>query len=253
MAPIPSAPHEGVPEPAEYLEWDSQFFARRVARVRGQHLTPQSTAAILRWCAEQRIECLYLLAAPADPLTIELAGRNAFTLTDVRVALHRPILDLPPAPSGIRPLRPEDLPPLIEVARASFTDSRFFHDPRFERSRCEDLYAEWLESSCRGYADCVLVAEGEGERGPAGFVTCKCGADGEGNIGLIAVGPRHQGHGAGARLVTAALHYFRGHGMTAATVVTQARNIQSQRLYQRCGFLTQSIGLWYHRWETPPR
>ena len=31
-------------------------------------------------------------------------------------------------------------------------------------------------------------------------------------------------------------------------VVTQGRNIAGQRLYQRCGFLTRSVELWYHKW-----
>lgn len=31
-------------------------------------------------------------------------------------------------------------------------------------------------------------------------------------------------------------------------VATQGRNVQAQRLYQRCGFFTRSLGLSYHRW-----
>jgi ribosomal protein S18 acetylase RimI-like enzyme len=38
--------------------------------------------------------------------------------------------------------------------------------------------------------------------------------------------------------------------MRVATVVTQGRNIASQRLYQKHGFVTQSIQLWYHRWTS---
>jgi len=31
-------------------------------------------------------------------------------------------------------------------------------------------------------------------------------------------------------------------------VVTQGRNLAAQRLYQRNGFVTASLQLWYHRW-----
>jgi hypothetical protein len=34
-------------------------------------------------------------------------------------------------------------------------------------------------------------------------------------------------------------------------VVTQGRNSKAQRLYERCGFLTRSVQLWYHRWFMP--
>ena len=32
------------------------------------------------------------------------------------------------------------------------------------------------------------------------------------------------------------------------TVVTQGRNARAQRLYQRAGFVTESVRLWFHRW-----
>jgi hypothetical protein len=32
---------------------------------------------------------------------------------------------------------------------------------------------------------------------------------------------------------------------------TTQRNYAAQRLYQRCGFLTGSIHLWYHKWYVP--
>jgi ribosomal protein S18 acetylase RimI-like enzyme len=54
--------------------------------------------------------------------------------------------------------------------------------------------------------------------------------------------------GVGRKLVVASLGWFDAHGADRVTVVTQGRNIAAQRLYQRCGFLTRSTGLWYHRW-----
>ena len=92
----------------------------------------------------------------------------------------------------------------------------------------------------------MLVAVQDGQ--PAGYCTCSVSPDGTGNIGLIAVDSRWRRARLGTALVASALGYFRAEGMRAATVVTQGRNIASQRLYQRCGFATQSIQLWYHRW-----
>jgi ribosomal protein S18 acetylase RimI-like enzyme len=52
-------------------------------------------------------------------------------------------------------------------------------------------------------------------------------------------------------LTEAALAWFCAQGLQRAQVVTQGRNIAAQRLYQKCGFRTGEIALWYHRWGTP--
>jgi dTDP-4-amino-4,6-dideoxy-D-galactose acyltransferase len=238
------------PAPVEYLEWDSRFFGRRIARVRGRHLNDNLLANILEWCSAQRIECLYFLAASDDPETIRLAERNAFGFVDIRTTFERSLEGLPEEPSGIRPSRPDDLPQLKRITGRGFSDSRFYSDLHFDRPSCDELYAVWIEKSCQGYADCVLVADFNGKA--AGYVTCSLGPSQAGSIGLIAVDPESQGCGLGQRLLASALHYFRNNGMTSGTVVTQGRNIKSQRLYERCGFLTKSIGLWYHRWFDSP-
>jgi ribosomal protein S18 acetylase RimI-like enzyme len=94
----------------------------------------------------------------------------------------------------------------------------------------------------------VLVAVEDGQ--PAGYCVCSASQDGAGDIGLIAVDPRWRRAHLGTALVESALGYFRAAEMRVATVVTQGRNLASQRLYQRCGFVTQSIQLCYHRWTS---
>ena len=93
-------------EPAELLDWDSAFFARPIARVRGTHLTEACLAALLPWCSARRVECLYFLAAPDDPLTIQLAEANAFHLVDIRLNFERPLAHLPAPPLAICPPSP---------------------------------------------------------------------------------------------------------------------------------------------------
>src|ERR1700747_256473 len=71
----------------EYLDWDSEFFGRRIARVTALRLTEKSIADIDEWCSAHRIECLYFLADSADRSTTKLAQENGFRLMDVRVTL----------------------------------------------------------------------------------------------------------------------------------------------------------------------
>ena len=240
-----TAPFSPVAEPAEFLEWDSAFFGRRIARVRGDSL--DESGAVLEWCAANRIDCLYFLTA-ADAATIAAAEHHGFSLVDIRVTYARDLTGLPEAGTGIRQAIPEDIERLKQITGRSFSDSRFYADPHFDRAQCDALYAAWIERSCQGYATRVLVASCNGE--VAGYVTCNLAGD-TGNISLIAVDPAAHGQGLGRGLVAAALYYFAAQGMTRSTVVTQGRNIASQRLYQRCGYLLQTTELWYHRWFTP--
>jgi dTDP-4-amino-4,6-dideoxy-D-galactose acyltransferase len=226
-------------DPAELLEWDSEFFGRRIARVQG---TLQDS--VFEWCAAHHIDCLYYLAAN-DPLTIAAAENLRFSLVDIRVTYERPLAGPPASPPDIREVRPSDVEQLKRIAARSFTDSRFYADPHFARAQCDALYATWIERDCQEDRGQVLVAQHDGA--PAGFVTCQCDA-GTGSIGLIAVDAAAQGKGIGRRLVTAALHHFVARGMACSTVVTQARNLASQRLYQNCGYRLRSSALWYHRW-----
>lgn len=230
----------------EYLEWDSQFFGVRIARLTEARLTPGSAAAARQWCRANEIDCLYFLADANDLETVRLAQLHAFQLVDIRLTLERQLGDGIGPATAVRPFQPTDGGALRAIARVSHGDSRFYYDPRFARERCDALYEAWIERSFGGWADAVLVAEWEGA--PAGYISCHRTSGEVGSIGLFAVVREHQRRGLGRQLVAAALEYFRQNGMKQATVVTQGRNVASQRIYQRCGFITQAVQLWYHGW-----
>jgi dTDP-4-amino-4,6-dideoxy-D-galactose acyltransferase len=234
-----------------YLDWDSNFFEFRIARVETDVLSPDKIEEIMAWCWQHEIDCLYFLASSSDAVSTRLAEDNGFHWVDVRVTLDRMIIDSAPEASSnssilIRSAHADDLPSLRSIAREGFHETRFYFDPHFPRHLCDSLYETWIEVSFSGYADAVLVADVDAE--PAGFITCKLGNPLEGEIGLVGVGSGWQSRGIGVALVKAALNWFADHHVERATVVTQGRNIPAQRLYQRCGFLTRSAQLWYHWW-----
>jgi dTDP-4-amino-4,6-dideoxy-D-galactose acyltransferase len=246
MTNLDTQPRE--PRPlCELLEWDTAFFGFPIARLSGPPLTREAWLAVRRWCGENRIRCLYLLASVEDLAGAEfLIGKCDFRLVDIRATLERDAS--PTEPGGeIRLAQAADVPALAAIARESHTDSRFYRDPHFPRERCDALYQTWLEKSCAGWADAVLVAEYASR--PAGYITCKL-SEGEGQIGLIAVASWARGAGIGRRLVLASVRTFAQNGARRVRVVTQGRNMAAQRLYQRCGFTTCSLQLWYHRWFT---
>ena len=236
------------PAPCERLPWDSEFFRRSIARVTLSSLDPAQMSRVTEWCRTQSIDCLYLLSDAGDLRTANLAAQNGFILVDLRVTLEaRPeVTRSPTSGAAIRPAVPDDVPALREIARTSHRDSRFYQDPHFASSECDALYETWIEKSCAGYADVVLVAVADNRAG--GYVSCHLSGTGAARIGLFAVAAGARGRGVGLALVDGALRWFRERNAARVSVVTQGRNVAAQRLYQRAGFVTASVALWHHRW-----
>lgn len=235
----------------QFLEWDSRFFGRRVARLTLPRLTPAVVPAVSAWCQANQIACLYFLADADHGETTQLAGDHGFQLVDVRITLEHVALagfaaSGEAVEEGLRPFAARDLPALRELAGRSHGDSRFFFDPHFPPARSRQLYEIWIEQSCHNDREQVFVAEVEGKL--AGYITCQFANEQTGQIGLLGVDAAAQGRGVGKRLIRMALGWFAARGATRVIVVTQGRNTRAQRLYQRCGFVTAALQLWYHRW-----
>jgi ribosomal protein S18 acetylase RimI-like enzyme len=189
------------------------------------------------------------LGDAGDPITTRLAESNNFKLVDIRLTLEIqvPAQCAPDTSSSrIRGFLEQDIPVLRGIAKASHRDSRFYFDGNFPVRLCDELYETWIEKSCRGSAHNVLVAEHEGA--PVGYITCHLDGPESGHIGLISVQADIQGKGFGKALVCQATSWFAEQKIKTVHVVTQGRNVRAQRMYQRCGFVTRSVELWYHRW-----
>lgn len=241
-------------EPCMLLPWDSEFFGHRIAQVNQHRFTPKIVQSVLTWCEENFIECLYFLAESDHVDTVQLAQANGFQLVDVRLSFQHDLLNLPSDGTiitdtgcSIRSATPHDIQPLRGIARDAHSASRFYFDPCFPKETCQAFYETWIETSCRGYADFVLVAEVDSQ--PVGYATCHLPVDARpARIGLLGIDPAHQGKGIARALVESALLWFQNNRVSTVEIVTQGRNIAAQCLYQRCGFLTKAMQLWYHRW-----
>ncbi len=236
-------------ELCQFLAWDSEFFGFRIAKVKREILTDESVLEIVKWCQINQIDCLYFLADGLDQKTLLIAEKNDFHLVDLRVNLENSkinlIENLLNSEIEIRIAEDSDIPQLRKMAAVNHTDSRFYYDSHFSKERCGELYATWIEKSCQGFADAVLVAELENE--VAGYISYSL-KNGIGNIGLVGVKGTVQGKGIGRLLVNQACQWFKQTETKNVTVVTQGRNVIAQRLYQKNGFITESIKLWYHLW-----
>lgn len=237
-----SALHEAI----ELLAWDSEHFGVPIARVCDPSGPAQMRAAVD--AAESLgVRCLTALVKADWTEAIATAEDQGFRCYDVRIDLDRQIERAQGtlADEGLRLATDADFSHLEPIAQQRFSVTRFAADPHFPEELTRDLYVEWLR---RGHRDesRLLVTAGELD----GFVVCSLeGASSVGTVELIAVSARSEGTGLGGRLLRGAEVVFADGGLERAHVVTQGRNLQAQRLYQRYGYRTADVSLWFHRWE----
>lgn len=233
----------------ETLDWDSRFFGVSIARALPARVTAERCRAMLDWCRTEGVDCLYLLADD-DPDTDRLLQSASFKRVDERVTLERELTSESSSfAADTRPSRLDDIPALRAIAAVSHRDSRFYNDGSFDRERCDEFYRVWIENSCRGWADHVVVAERNGTA--VGYLTVHLRGPGASSIGLVGVDRALQRHGIGSHLLAGALAWVSDRSVTRMSVATQGRNSASQGFFQNAGFRRVSASVWYHRWFGP--
>lgn len=233
----------------ERLDWDSEFFGLSIARALPTRVDAETCTAMLDWCRAEGIDCLYLLA-DADRDAGRVLEDAAFIRVDDRVTLE--LTPLPPlaAPrADTRAASESDIPVLREIAATAHHDSRFYHDGHFDRQRCDELYRVWIDKSCRGWADHVVVVERDGRA--IGYLTVHLRGPDTASIGLIGVDSAYRRQGIGAHLMGGALTWIASRSISRVWTATQGRNAASQGFFQRAGFRPVSRFVWYHRWLSP--
>ena len=235
---------------ARILEWDSEFFGQRIARVEAAGLVLDAGASVVQWCKHESIKCAYLIVDSNDQKGCDAALAQSFRLVDLRVTLGvslPPLTDETPKspPVLVRSAMASDINMLKAIARVSHRDTRFYVDDHFDRERCDELYAVWIEKSFLGWAEQVFVAEVADVI--AGYITCHSHA-GLGEIGLIGVGDSFRQRGIGLALGVAAGRWFGKVGDNRVSVVTSGRNAAALALYQKLGFRVSFIQYSFHKW-----
>jgi GNAT superfamily N-acetyltransferase len=239
----------------ETLAWDTKVIGLPVARITWlidyPHTDDRSsirTEMVRRAISEaQQCGTRYLLARipSGDVEAIHILEGSGFRLLEGLLTFGTSLEAEPPSSEKhhelrCRPFLPEDIPTLRELAGNSFSMDRFHSDPGIEKTKADEIHQQWIENSCEGFADCVLVAENSR---PIGFTTLKIDSASENHLGvrvgvvvLVATSSQHRRKGVARLLTIAALRWFRQARCQWVEVGTQLANIHASRVYQAAGF-----------------
>ena len=232
------------------LQWDSEYFGINIGFVSCLRLTPNIERTVKEFTKKENIDLLEYLCNCHDKVSVLNAEKSGYSFVDMRLTFERYLNDdlSVPEKEGFRMAKGglQDIEKLRIIASDIYKDSRYYFDGEFDRSKVKDFYINWIEKAILGnYDDYAYVLYRKEE--PLGFCTVKEYKNAV-SIGLFGIDKSLQGNRMGEYLLNSSLLMLKEKGKKYVDVVTQGRNYEAQRLYQKCGFLTRTTELWYHKW-----
>ncbi len=247
MKPILSSAAISTAEPT-FLEWDSQFFGRKIGKLSITHTSADTLALMLKTARQQHYDLLYAFADVSVSLPHSALQTHNGQFVDHKIIYEQFLTNVATTTSpSIRLVTTNDVNGgLYDLAYQSGEYSRFRIDPAIGEADFQRLYRQWVDSSISGaVADAVFVWVTDGLI--TGFITVEKKGD-TGIIGLIASDTQHRGRGTGTALLNHVKVYAAESGLTRLEVATQGRNRLACRFYEKNGFTVKSETNVYHFW-----
>jgi hypothetical protein len=170
-------------------DWDSNHFGIRISKIdqliaTGNYLESinikrRLISGLLTECSKELLLHLSARVNKEDLSSIHALESKYFGLMDILVTYS---IDFRKHPliytenlHHVRKFRLDEIPKLAQIAlecfeNTAFVTDRFHADPVLPKVKSSELYARWLENSCKDPSSEVLVAEIDGK--PVGFNIC---------------------------------------------------------------------------------
>ncbi len=232
----------------QILDWDSNFFGFRTAKILPPQLSQHQITRALDELRLEGVRLAYWASQGKPPYNLKHLGGY---LVDKKVTFQVNLKKLAPEDfisthqvEKYQPGMPEE--DLYQLALQAGEFSRFALDPHFPPGKFQALYREWMRKSLnKEIAEEILVIQNEGRI--AGMVTLgKKGS--QGNIGLIAVSSAFRGQQFGEILIRAAQLWYIQQKLASAVVITQGENKPACQLYHKCNYEIHHTDFIYHFW-----
>jgi len=225
------------------LDWDSKFFGLRIGRVEIQSEEENRSLASKKKMLKRNYDLIYVFSnhglGSVDSEAKLVDEKIVYSLSGGFSIEDSPKVVLWDAEWGVT----KDL---LYLALISGVYSRFKLDERFPVGSYERLYSRWIEQSVNHSIAtevfCYVV-----DNTPRGLVTLNIN-DGKGTIGLVAIHEDFQHKGIGFNMMHHVISYTRQHQCKMLSVATQLKNISACRLYEKSGFVEESVTDVWHWW-----
>lgn len=233
------------------LEWDSDFFEFNIAYISCLRLTVNIEHHVKDFIRSKKIDMIEYLCNCHDRESVLCSEKNGYSFVDMRLTFEQFLnkdINVEAREGYTVSIGTEsDIDKLNDIATDIYKDSRYYFDDNFARDKVIVFYKNWIEKAIKGTFDDFAYVLYKGEQ-PIGFCSIRKSREAVAKIGVFGLAKEFSGQGLAKYLLVNVLANLKSQGVEYIEVVTQGRNYAAQRLYQKCGFLTQKTELWYHKW-----
>jgi dTDP-4-amino-4,6-dideoxy-D-galactose acyltransferase len=221
------------------LEWDSDFFKKRIGEILINNKTNQSISG-------DNFDLIYVKSVDNNIVEIENFKQ---TFVETKVVFAKKITGQEPIDVNVISFFNTNVNKEIvyQLAFESGKFSRFNLDQNFSQIEFQDLYKKWIDNSInKRFSDDILVYK-EGQN-TIGFVSYKV-HDNHAIIGLIAINPNEQGKGIGKKLIIAVENQLKSMGISELHIPTQLANEAACGFYTKLGYKMIEKLIIKHYWR----
>ena len=233
------------------LQWDSNFFGINVGYLSCLRLTPNIEKHVKKFVRKEKIDLLEYRCNCHDRESVVTSENNGYSFVDIRLTYENVLKNNNKVRDrkhySVRKGCDCDIEKLQKIATDIYKDSRYYFDDNFDKDKVITFYVDWVAKAIKGQFDDYAYVLYDNKE-PIGFCTIKEIRKKVVRIGLFGMNSKYRGEGLATYLLGKSLQNLSEQGFDYVEVVTQGRNYAAQRLYQKCGFVTKSTELWYHKW-----
>lgn len=227
------------------LAWDSEFFGVSIGRVDLTTAEPESVAELEDRARAEGIDCLYGFLDPASYETSHLVQTLGYRFVEASARFDldpRLPVDYPATDSEVRRGTEADLDAVMPAVLRMAPWSRYAVDPRFGIDAARRMNRAWIERAARCTTDEFDLMVAENDSGITAFISRARHP----HPIVDTVGTTAPGSGAARALINESRQWAGDQPLWGGWIA--ARNVNSYRFVEHCGYRVAEVRYIYHRW-----